>query len=144
MTFCFSVIMAPQHGCQEVEHGQEAGTHQFMGGGISPSIWRRGHLDLQWLPLQRAGSRLGVGSPLFCIPCGSAPPVHNGSKLEMQAPVGWGHLWELQWGHGVCLFLSLVISQLLYTDMASCTDWSNDFSPSATDWFSTNIWGWLS
>jgi hypothetical protein len=73
MTFCFSVIMAPQHECQEVECGQEAGTHQSIGGGTSPSIWRHGHLDLQWLPLQRAGSLLGVGlsprlSPLFAFP----------------------------------------------------------------------------
>jgi hypothetical protein len=26
------------------------------------------------------------------------------------------------------------MSQLLYADMASCISWSNDFSPSATDW----------
>jgi hypothetical protein len=36
------------------------------------------------------------------------------------------------------------MSQLEYIDMASCISWSNNFSPSATDFeFFTNIWDWL-
>jgi hypothetical protein len=51
-----------------VERGQEAGTHQSIGGGTSPFIGRCGHLDFQ-----RAGSWLEVGlspglSPLFAFP----------------------------------------------------------------------------
>jgi hypothetical protein len=87
MTFRIFIIMTTPS-LQEVECGQEAGSHQSIGGGTSPSIWRRGHLDLQWLPLQRGqGPGWGQGCLLGCPPlsilCRSAPPVHYGSKLEM-------------------------------------------------------------
>jgi hypothetical protein len=46
-------------------------THQFIGGGTPPSAWRWGHLDLQWLPLQRGqGPSGGWGCLLGCPPFG--------------------------------------------------------------------------
>jgi hypothetical protein len=62
------------------------GTHQSIGGGTWPSIWRWGHLDLQWLPLQRGQGLDGPGAVSWAVPflgilCKSAPPVHNYSKL---------------------------------------------------------------
>jgi hypothetical protein len=50
-----------------------------------PSIWWQGHLDFQWLLLQRAGSWLGVGlSPLKhslqkCPSC----PASSGYRLQL-------------------------------------------------------------
>jgi hypothetical protein len=87
MTFrLFTIMTTPR--LQEVHRGQEAGTHQSIGGGTSSSIWRQGHLDLQWLPLQRGqGPGWGwvclPGCPPLSILCRSAPPVHHGGKLEM-------------------------------------------------------------
>jgi hypothetical protein len=46
-------------------------THQSIGGGTLPSTWRWGHLDLQWLPLQRGqGPSGGWGCLLGCPPFG--------------------------------------------------------------------------
>jgi hypothetical protein len=62
-------------------------THQSIGGGTLPTIWRWGHLDLQWLPLQMVqspgGGAVSQAAPLSGILCRSAPPVHNGTKLGM-------------------------------------------------------------
>jgi hypothetical protein len=64
------------------------GTHRPTGSGTPPSTWRWRHLDLQWLPLQggqgpSGGRAVSRAVPLLDILCGSAPPVHNGSKLGM-------------------------------------------------------------
>jgi hypothetical protein len=64
------------------------GTHQSIGGCTPPSTWRQGHLDLQSLPFRGAKVTMGAGAvfwdvPILGIPCGSAHPVHNGSKLRM-------------------------------------------------------------
>jgi hypothetical protein len=72
MIFCFfchnGYHEAPQRQGQ-VEHGQGARTHQSIEAGTLPSIWRRGHLDLQWLPLQRGqGPSWGQG----CLPFGAS------------------------------------------------------------------------
>jgi hypothetical protein len=73
-------------------------------GGQDPPIHRRWHLafHLEMGALrppvatlaEKAGSWLGVGlspglSPLSIF-CRSAPPLHHGSKLKIQAPVRWG------------------------------------------------------
>jgi hypothetical protein len=63
-------------------------THQSIGGSTLPSTWKQGHLDLQWLPLQgeqgsSGGWAVSQAVPFLGIPCGSVPPVHNGSKLWM-------------------------------------------------------------
>jgi hypothetical protein len=67
MIFHFFTMMTTLR-LQELERGQEAGTHQSMGGGTSPPIWG-GNLDLQWLPLQRGqGPGWGWGCLLGCPP----------------------------------------------------------------------------
>jgi hypothetical protein len=50
----------------------------------------RGHLPLQWLPLQRGqdpgwGWGCLPGCPPLSILCRSAPPVHHGRKFKIQA-----------------------------------------------------------
>jgi hypothetical protein len=151
MTFCFAAIMAPQHWCQEVECGQEAGTHQYIRGGTLPSIWWQGHLDLQWLPLQRAGSWLGARvspglSPLNIL-CRSAPPVHHGIKFRIQSPIRWGPLRAAMRPWCLLSFSLLLVRswtyRLSHKYRYGCITWFNDFSLQPQSEFFTIICDWL-
>jgi hypothetical protein len=57
MTFHFSTIMGTRGSSTLVSRsGAWTGgpkTYQYIKGGTSPSVWRQGNLDLQWLPLQQ-------------------------------------------------------------------------------------------
>jgi hypothetical protein len=91
-TFCFSTVMATS-GASTLMLRSGAwtggpGTHKSIEGGTPPSTWRWGHLDLQWLPFSEGKVTVGAGTVSWVVPFlgyhrGSAPPIHNGSKLRM-------------------------------------------------------------
>jgi hypothetical protein len=64
MTFHFSTMMVTRGSSVLISRsGAWTGgprTHQSNGGGTLPSVWRRGHLDLQWLPLHMGYGPGGV------------------------------------------------------------------------------------
>jgi hypothetical protein len=75
VTFHFSTLMASRRSSTLMLRSGVwtggPGTHQSIGGGTPPSIWRWGHLDLQWLSLQRGqGPSGGQGCLLGCSPFG--------------------------------------------------------------------------
>jgi hypothetical protein len=118
-----------------------------------PTIHRRWHppfhletgdLDLQWLPLQRGqGPSWGLGlsswlSPFWAF--SAEVPFLSTMVASLGCRPQSGGALPKSCNEVMVSFLSfslfLVMSQLQDTDMASCISWSNDFSPSVTDFWS--------
>jgi hypothetical protein len=98
MTFHFSTVMATRGSSTLMSRSGawtgSPGTHQSIGGGIPASAWRRGHLDLQWLPLQTGQ---GPGGAWGCLP---GCPLLGHSLWKCPSFLQWYQTWDVRpcWG----------------------------------------------
>jgi hypothetical protein len=100
MSLCFSTIMVTRGSSTMMSRSRawtgNPRTHQSIGNGTPPSTWGQGHLNLQWLPLQRRqGPGGGQGCLLGCPPFGHSlwkcPSCPQWQQTRNLSPHRMGH-----------------------------------------------------